>query len=98
MTSYKSPYPALYCAGCNRKLGANACHLVIAEQFVICTNCHSSREVHKRLYPDCPKLYHDMGDHKPVSFATRAGVYYHYNYLTDGTPPLRPGKSLRRDN
>jgi hypothetical protein len=41
---------------------------------MLCGRCVLPRSTHHRMYPNCPEKWHDMHDHGPISFATRAGA------------------------
>lgn len=72
------PAPEFTCAQCGRVIGRGRTHVYVnALDAVWCLRCFSphagSREVHARVYPDCPERWHDMYDHPTVS-GTRAGI------------------------
>ena len=75
------PAPALRCDECRRRIGKVNTHTVTADgATLLCINCHmapgpTQTRLHSRLYPSCPDIWHDLGDHA-VQFASRAGAWF----------------------
>jgi hypothetical protein len=73
MTAKAQPYQ---CDHCGRRIGANRSHIVVAAAdppLVVCVRC-LGRADHGRAFPDCPHQWHDMHDHPPLIFSSRAAV------------------------
>lgn len=68
--------PPLQCQSCQRRIGARASHILIGEPpTLLCVSCLSDRRSHGRYFPDCPHHWHDMYDHRPLRFATKAAAH-----------------------
>lgn len=79
--------PVFHCDCCHRLIGKRSTHFLANDnRIVLCGRCVMPRSTHDRIYPDCPAAWHDMHDHGPVVFATRAAAR---RILTnpEGTPP-----------
>ena len=63
------------CHGCHRRIGAKKTHYLIdALPGPLCIRCLNDRDMHRAFFPDCDHRWHDMQDHGPVVFATRAAA------------------------
>lgn len=64
-----------HCDCCGRRIGKQATHYLADDnRMMLCGRCVLPRSTHHRMYPNCPEKWHDMHDHGPISFATRAGA------------------------
>lgn len=67
--------PEFDCHNCHRRIGKAAAHVLVDEQYVLCTGCMGSntKHLHSHYYSDCPSAWHDMWDHR-ATHGTRAAV------------------------
>jgi hypothetical protein len=68
------PAPAWHCRLCGHHIGRRRWHHVVRGRYVLCGRCDLHPASHRRLYPDCPDRWHDLGDH-PLNLATRGGAW-----------------------
>jgi hypothetical protein len=67
--------PPIDCHCCQRQIGKTKTHLLIPGiPGALCVNCLNDRRTHGRYFPNCTELWHDMHDHGPAQFATRAAA------------------------